>query len=167
MSKGQSFSQMASQDQDIKSAANTAKGAVDTAQTVKTAVKTVKLASTAAKAGAGPAGWLMLAAQFAPQISQLANRLEKIAVGIGAYLLYLLLKLALKFAGLFAGLAFGAVTGLPLLAIPVAGPFLYAGWVGFWGYRGWNNPIQMFKTVQTAIHYATHPWELFTKPLDQ
>ena len=72
---------MAAQDQDIKNAANTAKGAVNTAQTVKTAVKTVKLATTAAKAGAGPAGWLMLAAQFAPQISQLANRLKKIAAG--------------------------------------------------------------------------------------
>src|SRR3990167_6176169 len=151
---------MAAQDQDIKNAANTAKGAVNTAQTVKTAVKTVKIATTAAKAGAGPAGWLMLAAQFAPQISQLANRLEKIAVGIGAYLLYLLLKLALKFAGLITGLAFGAVTGLPLLAIPVAGPFLYAGWTAYWGFRGWVDPL-------ATIHLATHPWELVTKPLAQ
>ena len=151
---------MAAQDQDIKNAANTAKGAVNTAQTVKTAVKTVKLATTAAKAGAGPAGWLMLAAQFAPQISQLANRLKKIAAGIGAYLLYLLLKLALKIAGLLTGLAFGAVSGLPLLAIPVAGPFLYAGWVGYWGFRGWVDPL-------ATIHLATHPWELVTKPLAQ
>src|SRR3989338_3015618 len=151
---------MASQDQDIKKAAGAAKGAVDTAQTVKTAVKTVKLASTGAKAGAGPAGWLMLAAQFAPQINQLANRLKKIAEGIGAYLLYLLLKFALKIAGLLTGLAFGAVSGLPLLAIPVAGPFLYAGWTAYWGFRGWVDPLG-------TIHLATHPWELVTKPLAQ
>src|SRR3990167_9901415 len=151
---------MAAQDQDIKNAANAAKGEVDTAQTAKTAVKTVKLATTAAKAGAGPAGWLMLAAQFAPQINQLASRIRKIAAGIGAYLLYLLLKLALKIAGLITGLAFGAITGLPLLVIPVAGPFLYAGWVGYWGFRGWINPLG-------TMHLATHPWELVTKPLAQ
>src|SRR3972149_9330198 len=149
---------MAAQDQDIKNAANTAKGAVNTAQTVKTAVKTVKLATTAAKAGAGPAGWLMLAAQFAPQISQLADRLKKIAAGIGAYLFYLLLKLALKIAGLLTGLAFGAVSGLPLLAVPVAGPFLYAGWTAYWGFRGWVDPLG-------TMHLATHPWEIFNKPL--
>ena len=160
MSKGEGGSQMASQDQDLKKAAGAAKGAVNTAQTVKTAVKTAKLATTAAKAGAGPAGWVMLAAQFAPQISQLADRLKKIAAGIGGYLFYLLLKLALKIAGLIAGLAFGAVTGLPLLAIPVAGPFLYAGWTAYWGYRGWTNPLG-------TMHLATHPWELVTKPLAQ
>jgi len=149
---------MASQNQDIKNAANTAKGAVDTAQAVKTAVKTVKLATTAAKGASGPAGWVMLAAQFAPQISQLANRLKKIAAGIGAYLLYLLLKLALKIAGLLTGLAFGAVSGLPLLAVPVAGPFLYAGWTAYWGFRGWVDPLG-------TMHLATHPWEIFNKPL--
>lgn len=86
---------------------------------------------------------------------------KRIAKGIGALLAYLLLKFGLKFAGAILGAAFGAVTGLPILIIF---PPAYPLWVAYWAWRGWNNPVQMLKTVQTAIHYATHPWEVVTKP---
>lgn len=144
-----------SPNQDVQKATSTAKGAVQAAKGAKTTIQAV---ATIAKAGSGPAGWVMLAKQFAPQIKALMSKMRKAAAALAAYILYLLYLLWLKFLGLMAGLAFGAVTGLPLLLIPGAGPFLYGGWVSFWGYRGVTDPLG-------TIHLATHPWEAVTKPL--
>ncbi len=139
---------------DAKKVAGTAKG---TAQAAKGAKTTIQAVSTIAKGGSGPVGWIMLAKQFAPQIRKLQSQLKKAAAAAAALILYLLYLLWLKMMGLLSGLAFGVITGLPLLAIPVAGPFLYAGWVGFWGYRGLTHP-------EATIHLATHPWEIISKP---
>lgn len=144
-----------SPNQDVQKAASAAKG---TAQAAKGAKTTIQAVSIIAKAGTGPAGWIMLAKQFAPQIQALASKLRKAAAIAAAYLLYLLWLLLQKILGIIAGLAFGAVTGIPLLFIPGAGPFLYVGYVGFWGYRGMVDPA-------ATIHIATHPWEAITKPL--
>jgi len=154
---------MASQDQDLKNAANAAKGTVETAQTAKKVVKVAKLASTAAKGASGPAGWVMLAMELKPYLDKAKRFMRKMQLAAGAGLLYLLLQLlqyAFKFLGALAGLTFGAITGLPLLVIPVVGPFLYAGWVGYWTIRGWIDPA-------ATIHLATHPWEAITQPLSK
>lgn len=138
--------------QQVASAAKGAKSAYDTGKAIKT---TAQVASAAAKGGTGPVGWVMLAKQLAPTIKKLQQKMRKAIAGAVALGLYLLYLLALKIAGLLAGLAFGAITGLPLLAVPVVGPFLYAGWVGYWGIRGFMKPVE-------TIHLATHPWEPIT-----
>ncbi len=120
-------------------------------------LKSGKNIAQLSKLAGGPVGWAMLAGNL-PFVKQVKDIAKKIALGIGAYLLYLLLKFALKIAGAIVGFAFGAISGLPLLAIPVVGPFLYPAWVAYWTVRGWMDPIG-------TIHLATHPWEIFNKPL--
>lgn len=137
---------------DTKQAADTTKGAVQATKGAKTAIQAT---STIIKGGTGPAGWMMLAKQFAPQIKKLTAQMRKAAAAGAALLAYLIYLLGLKLAGLIAGLGFGAVTGLPLLIVPGAGPFLYAGWVSYWGYKGFTDPL-------STIHLATHPWEPLT-----
>lgn len=134
---------------DAQNVAGTAKGAYDAAKSAKTAIQA---ASTVAKGASGPAGWIALAAQAAPFLKK---NWKKIVGGIGGGIGALLALLYLKFAGLVAGLAFGAISGLPLLLVPGAGPFLYGGYVAYWGYKGFTDPIG-------TIHLATHPWEPIT-----
>ncbi len=138
--------------QQVAGAAKGAKSAYDTAKTAKTVIQA---ASAGAKAGSGPAGWILLAKQLAPTIKKFQAKARKMLAGAVAFGLYLLYLLALKIAGLLAGLAFGAITGLPLL---IVFPPAYFAWTAYWGYRGWTHPLE-------TIHLATHPWALITKPL--
>ncbi|MEX2028280.1 MAG: M23 family metallopeptidase, partial [Candidatus Curtissbacteria bacterium] len=117
----------------------------------KDAVQAAKLALGASN----PAGWAMLAAKFAPQIKTLVKNIAKGAAAFYGLMLYMF---GLKVLGALAGLAFGAITGLPLLFIPIAGPFLYAGWIAGNVIRGWINPT-------AEIHLATHPFSVFSGPI--
>jgi hypothetical protein len=137
---------------DTKKATGTVKSAAGFAQKIKQLVNTIKAARLAIAAGTGPAGWAVGAAMLAAKYKK---QIIKAAAALAALIAYLLYLLGLKLAGLVAGLAFGAITGLPLLAIPGAGPFLYAGWTAYWGYRGFIDPTG-------TIHLATHPWEPIT-----
>ena len=87
------------------------------------------------------------------------KQLKRLVAAAVAGLLYLLYLLWIKILGMMAGLAIGLVTGAPLLLIPGAGPFLYAGYNAYWVWRGWNDPVG-------TIQLATHPWELVTRPLN-
>ncbi len=136
---------------DLAKGAKGAKNAVGIAQkTIKVAKAVIQLAKSA-----NPMGAMVTIAQI---LSPLIKKIRKIAAIIGGFLALHLLMQLIHLAGLIAGLAFGLISGLPLLLIPYAGPFLYAGWVSFWAYRGFTNP---FGTIQLA----THPWEIITKPL--
>lgn len=113
-----------------------------------------------AKVAGGPLGWASLASRLIPYFDKLKDWSKKIMMGAGALGAYLLYLLGLKILGFVTGLTFGAITGLPLLAIPGVGPFAYAGWTGYWASRGWMDPLG-------TIHLATHPWELVTNPLSK
>lgn len=132
------------------------KSAAGAASNIKGLVSTVKNLRMVAAAGTGPVG---IALALAPFLAKFGNQIKKaIAAGV-ALALYLAYLFYLKILGLLSGLAFGLVTGLPLLAIPVVGPVLYAGWVGFWTFKGFTDPL-------ATIHLATHPWEAITKPFN-
>lgn len=133
---------------DFKNTAGKAKGAVQAVNKAKTAIRVVK---TAGQVGTGPVGWLAAAAQVLP-ISTIRRWAQRAAIAGIAAILALLAWMWVKILGLLSGLAFGAITGLPLLLVPGVGPFLYAGWVAYWGYHGFIDPIG-------TIHLATHPWE--------
>ncbi len=142
---------MPTPEDNLKAPAQTAQKAAGAVKSAKQIIQTAKLVGAA---GTGPLGW---AVALAPYLAKFQDQIKKVigaAVGLGAYLLYMLW---LKFLGMLAGLAFGAITGLPLLLIPGAGPFLYAGWTGFWTMRGIADPTG-------TINLATHPWEAITKP---
>lgn len=138
---------------DFGKAAKGAKATAGMAQKVKQFVQVAKLLI---KGGAGPVGWAVAAGQL---LSPLIEKVKKAAAIVGGVIALRVFMHIMQLAGLVTGLAFGAISGLPLLLIPGAGPFLYAGWVGFWGYRGFTNP---FDTIQLA----THPWEIITRPLN-
>lgn len=138
---------------DFGKAAKGAKSAAGIAQKVR---QFIQVAKVLVKGGTGPVGWLATAAQF---LAPLIKKIRKAAAIVGGAIFLRLLMHIMQLVGLVTGLAFGAISGLPLLLIPGAGPFLYAGWVAYWGYRGFTNP---FDTIQLA----THPWEIITRPLN-
>lgn len=132
------------------------------AQTVKNIVKTVKniakvirIATTSATVIGAVANVALL---LKDKLKKVLKVIAKIIAGVQALLLLMWLWLLAKIAGILAGIAFGAISGLPLLLIPGAGPFLYAGWVGYWAYKGWTDPLG-------TIQIATHPWQLITRPV--
>jgi len=110
-------------------------------------LKSVKLLAAGTPAGAA----IALALRF--------KQLKRLIAAAIAGLLLLLYLLWIKMLGMLAGLAIGLVTGAPLLLIPGVGPFLYAGYVGYWAYKGLTDPLG-------TIHLATHPMELITRPLN-
>lgn len=140
---------------DTKKAANAAKGAVGFAQNTKKIVQAIKAMRMIATSATGVGALVNLALLLKGQVQKIKKALAAAAALIALYLLWLLAKLA----GIIAGLAIGLVTGAPLLLIPGVGPFLYAGYVGYWTYKGLTDPIG-------TIQLATHPWELVTRPLN-
>lgn len=131
------------------------KGAKGAKSAVGFIQKARQVAQVLVKGGTGPVGWLATAAQL---LAPLIKKIRKAAAIIGGMIGLQILMHIMQLVGLVTGLAFGAISGLPLLLIPGAGPFLYAGWTAYWGFRGFTNP---FDTIQLA----THPWELITRPL--
>lgn len=129
------------------------------ANTIKTLIKVIKALRILITSGTLVGAVANLALLFKDKLKRLLAKVLKILAAIQALIFLLLLMLMAKLLGVLSGLAFGLVTGLPLLAVPVVGPFLYMGWVGYWAWRGWVDPL-------ATIHLATHPWEIITKPFN-
>ncbi|MEK7581469.1 MAG: peptidoglycan DD-metalloendopeptidase family protein [Patescibacteria group bacterium] len=129
------------------------------ASTIKTLIKVIKALKILITSGTLVGAVANIALLFKDKLKRLLVKVLKIMAAIQALIFLLWLMLMAKLLGVISGLAFGLVTGLPLLAVPVVGPFLYIGWVGYWAWRGWVDPL-------ATIHLATHPWEIITKPFN-
>lgn len=140
----------------LKSLKNISQTFKNTLKNLKTIIKTIRTLTTSAT---GVGAIVNLALLLKDIIAKIRKYIAIAIAGVGTMLALLWLWLLAKIAGILAGAAFGLVTGIPLLFVPAVGPFLYAGWVGYWTWKGWTDPI-------ATIHLATHPWEIITRPLN-
>jgi len=140
----------------LSPAINLANNIKNIVKTVKNIIKAIRIATSSATLVGAVVNIALL---FKDKLKKILKVVAKIIAGIQALMLLMWLWLLAKIAGILAGLAFGLISGIPLLFIPVIGPALYAGWVSFWTYKGWTDPLG-------TIHIATHPWELVTRPLN-
>lgn len=120
------------------------------------AAKLLKAGTTAAKA-TNPAGWVMLAAQFAPQ---LINLLKKAAAALAGILGWLLFTYGLKFLGALAGAIAGAGIGATI-GFFVGGPAgaVIGGAIGAatGAAIGWLQPLETINFVRNPSLIVTAP----------